>query len=72
MGSDSAENVTVCSHVVVPVEQLSCEGFVVEVVGEATAHLFMILALLDDMPGGVFFAVPLAAVGSLAKPSAAR
>ena len=33
MGSDSAENVTVCYHVVVPVEQLSCEGFVVGVVG---------------------------------------
>ena len=32
---------TVCSHVVVPVEQLSCEGFVVEVVGEATHHLLL-------------------------------
>ena len=70
--SDSAENVTVCSHVVVSVEQLSCEGFVVEVVGEATHHIFKIVVLLDDMPCEVFFAIPLSAVVFLTKPSASR
>ena len=71
-GSDSAENVTVCFHVVVPVEQLSCEGFVVEAVGEATHHLFKIVALFDDMPGEVFFAIPLSVVVFLTKPRASR
>ena len=30
-GSDSAENVTICSHVVVPIEQRVCECFVVKI-----------------------------------------
>lgn len=41
------------------------ERFVVEVAGEV-AHLAVeIVALADDVPGEVFFAVPLAAVGFL-------
>lgn len=71
-GSDAAEHMAVCSHVVVPVEQLSCEGFIIEVVGVITHHLFEIIALFDDVSGEVFFYVSLAAVGFLAKPSAAR
>ncbi len=42
---------TGCSHCISPVEQLSCVGIVVEVVGEATHHLLKIAALIGDVPG---------------------
>ena len=42
------------------------EGFVVEVAGEVAHLAFEIVALADDVPGEVFFAVPLSAVGFLA------
>ena len=32
---------------------------------QGTHHLFKIVALLDDMPGEVFFAIPFSAVGFL-------
>lgn len=71
-GSDNAEHVAVCAHRVVVHEQLPCEGFIVEVAGKV-AHLpFKVVALVDDVAGEVFFAIPLAAVGLLAKPSATR
>ena len=57
-GSDDAEHVIVGAHRVVVHKQLASEGFVVEVAGE-------IVALADDVPGKVFLAVPLAAVGFL-------
>lgn len=38
---------TVCSHVIVPIEQLSCEGFVVVVVGEVSHHLFKVSYAVD-------------------------
>ncbi len=63
--SDAAEHVTVCAHRVVPHEQLASEGFVVEVVGELVHRFFEVVALFDDVPGEVFLAVPLAAVGLL-------
>lgn len=61
-GSDAAEHVIVRPHVVVPHEQLASVGFVVEVVGEAAHHPFEVVALIDDVPGEVLFAVPLSAV----------
>ena len=64
-GSDAAEHVIVRPHVVVPHEQLASVGFVVEVVGEATHHPFEVVALIDDVPGEVFLAVPFSAVGFL-------
>ena len=48
-GSVSAEHVTVCSHCISPIEQRV--GIVVEVVGEATHHLFKIAALIGEVPG---------------------
>lgn len=53
-------------------EQLASEGFVVEVVGEAAHRPFEVVALLDDVPGEVFLAIPFAAVAFLAEPSAVR
>ena len=41
------------------------ERFVVEVAGEVAHLAFEIVALADDVPGEVFFAVPLIAVGFL-------
>ena len=41
------------------------ERFVVEVAGKVAHLAFEIVALIDDVPGEVFFAVPLAAVGFL-------
>ena len=64
-GSDYAEHVTVCAHRVVVHEQVASEGFVVEVAGKVSHLAFEIVALVDDVPGEVFFAVPLAAVGFL-------
>ena len=63
--SDTAEYVTVRAHRVVPHEQLASEGFIVEVIGELSHRLFEVVALADDVPGEVFLAVPLAAVGFL-------
>lgn len=57
-GSDAAEHVIIRPHVVVPHEQLASVGFVVEVVREAAHHPFKVVALIDDVPGEVFFAVP--------------
>ena len=39
------------------------ERFVVEVAGEVAHRPFEVVAFLDDVPGKVFFAVPLSAVG---------
>ena len=64
-GSDAAEHVVVCAHVVVPHEQVASEGFVVEVVGEIAHDPVKVVALLDDVAGEVFFSVPVAAVGFL-------
>lgn len=64
-GSDRAEHVIVCAHRVVVHEQVASEGFVVEVAGEVAHLAFEIVAFVDDVPGEVFFAVPLAAVGFL-------
>lgn len=64
-GSDAAEHVIIGPHVVVPHEQLPCEGFVVEVAGEVAHLSFEIVALADDVPGKVLLAVPLSAVGFL-------
>ncbi len=61
-GSDVAEHVIVGAHRVVVHEQLASEGFVVEVVREAAHHPVKVVALIDDVPGEVFFAVPLSAV----------
>ena len=55
------------SHGVVVHEQLPCEGFIIEVAFEAAHLSFEIVALADDVPGEVFFAVPLSAVGFLGK-----
>ena len=41
------------------------ERFVVEVAGKVAHLAFEIVALVDDVPGEVFFAVPLSAVGFL-------
>lgn len=41
------------------------ERFVVEVAGKVAHLAFEIVALADDVPGEVFFAIPLAAVGFL-------
>lgn len=64
-GSDVAEHVIVGAHRVVVHEQLASEGFVVEVAGQVAHLAFEIIALADDVPGEVFFAVPLSAVGFL-------
>ena len=64
-GSDDAEHVIVGAHRVVVHKQLASEGFVVEVAGEVAHLSFEIVALADDVPGKVFLAVPLAAVGFL-------
>ena len=64
-GSDHAEHVVVCAHRVVVHEQVASEGFVVEVVLEITHDPVKVVALLDDVAGEVFFAVPVAAVGFL-------
>ena len=40
-------------------------GFVVEVAGKAAHLAFEIVALADDVPGEVFFTIPLAAVAYL-------
>ena len=53
------------AHRVVVHEQLASQGFVVEVAGEVAHLAFEIVAFADDMPGEVFLAVPLAAVGFL-------
>ncbi len=53
------------AHRVVVHKQLASEGFVVEVAGEVDHRPFEVVAFLDDVPGEVFFAVPLAAVGFL-------
>ena len=63
--SDAAEHVTVCAHRVVPHEQPASKSLVVEVVGKLVHRLFEVVALLDDVPGEVFLAVPLTAVGFL-------
>jgi len=63
--SDATEHITVRAHRVVPHEQLASEGFVVEVIGEFAHRPFEVVALADDVPGEVFLAVPLAAVGFL-------
>ena len=65
MGSDVAEHVVVCAHRVVVHEQVASEGFVVEVAGKVAHLAFEIVALVDDVPGEVFFAIPLSAVGFL-------
>ena len=65
LGSDGAEHVIVGAHRVVVHEQLASEGFVVEVAGEVAHRPFEVVAFLDDVPGEVFFAVPLSAVGFL-------
>ena len=65
MGSDVAEHVVVGSHGVVVHEQLPCEGFIIEVAFKAAHRLFEVVALADNVPGEVFFAVPLSAVGFL-------
>ena len=62
MGSDDAEHVVVCAHRVVVYEQLASEGFVVKVAGKVAHLAFEIVAFADDVPGEVFFAIPLAAV----------
>ena len=64
-GSDVAEHVIVGAHGVVVHEQLPCEGFIIEVAGEVAHRPFEVVALADDVPGEVFFAVPLSAVGFL-------
>ena len=64
-GSYNAEHVAVCSHRVVVHEQVASEGFVVEIAGKVAQLAFEIVALADDVPGEVFFAIPLAAVGFL-------
>lgn len=56
---------TVCAHRIVPHEQLSSAGFVVEVVSEIIHHFFKIVAFADDVSGEVFFAIPFAAEGFL-------
>ena len=63
--SDAAEHITVRAHRVVPHEQVASEDFVVEVVGELAHRPFEVVSLRDDVPGEVFLAVPLAAVGFL-------
>ena len=65
LGSDGAEHVIVGAHRVVVHEQVASEGFVVEVAGEVAHRPFEVVAFLDDVPGEVFFAVPLSAVGFL-------
>lgn len=65
MGPDVAEHVVVGSHGVVVHKQLPCEGFVIEVAFEAAHRPFEVVALADDVPCEVFFAVPLSAVGFL-------
>ena len=65
MGSDIAEYVVVGSHAVVIHEHLPCEGFIIEVTFKAVHRPFEVVALADDVPGEVFFAVPHAAVGFL-------
>ena len=62
MGSDGAEHVIVGAHRVVVHEQLASEGFVVEIAGKVAHRPFEVVAFLDDVPGEVFFAVPLSAV----------
>ena len=64
-GSDATEHVIVCAHCVIPHEQLASEGFVVEVLGEIAHCPFEVVALFDDVPCEVFFAVPFSAVGFL-------
>lgn len=64
-GSDVAEHVIVGAYRVVVHEQLASEGFVVEVAGKVAHRPFEVVAFLDDVPGEVFFAVPLSAVGFL-------
>ena len=64
-GAHNAEHVAVCAHRVVIHEQVVSEGFLVEVAGKVAHLAFEIVALADDVPGEVFFAIPLAAVGSL-------
>ena len=41
------------------------KAFVGEVAGKVAHLAFEIVALVDDVPGEVFFAIPLAAVGFL-------
>ena len=65
IGSDYAEHVVVCTHGIVIHEQVASEGVVIEVVGEIAHDPVKVVALLDDVAGEVFFAVPVAAVGFL-------
>lgn len=65
MGSDVAEHVVVGSHGVVVHKQLTCEGFVIEVAFKAAHRPFEVVALADDVPCEVLFAVPFSAVGFL-------
>lgn len=63
--SDSAEHVIVRAHVVIIHKQLASVGLIIKIICEAAHHRFDVVAFLDDEPGEVFFAVPLAAVGFL-------
>ncbi len=49
--SATAEHITVCSHVVVPHEQLASEGFEIEVISEIAHRPFKVVALVDDVTG---------------------
>lgn len=64
--SDSAEHVIVRAHVVIIHKQLASVGLIIKIICEAAHHRFDVVAFLDDVPGEVFFAVPLSAVWFLA------